>query len=153
MKLKYKKTNKNSIAPTKGTLGAAAWDLYSIEEGVVRIEGVSTFDTGIAMEIPEGHVGLVFGRSGMAFKESAQLANAVAVIDEDFRGSIKVGLVKHDTELTFVKKGDRIAQIMFIPLPKIELEESSELSVTKRGEAGLGSTGKGLSVQEAIEKL
>lgn len=148
MKIKFKKLNKEALIPSRATEGAAAYDLYSIIEGFVMTEGVSIFDTGIAIEIPTGHVGLIFGRSGLAFKNSIQLVNAVAVIDEDYRGSIKIGLVKHDDNSYFhIKRGDRIAQLMILPYPQIEFEEG-ELSETKRGAQGLGSTGK--TVQELL---
>lgn len=150
MKIKFKKLSKDSLAPIRSTEGAAAFDLFSIEEGMVRIDGVSVFDTGIAMNIPKGHVGLLFGRSGLAFKESLQLANAVGVIDEDYTGSIKIGLVKHNKEMfTHIKKGDRIGQIMFVKLPKVTFEEVKELEQTKRGANGIGSTGK--SLEEVIK--
>lgn len=152
MKIQFKKLNPKAIAPTRATDGAAAFDLYTIDEGMVQTEGVTVFDTGIAIEIPKGHVGLVFGRSGLAFKSSVQLCNAVGVIDEDYRGPIKVGLVKHDKEAFFhIKKGDRIAQIMFLKLPNITFTETNNLTETKRAAGGFGSTG--MSVEEAIQKL
>lgn len=154
MKIKFKKLNPLALEPKQSTDGAAAYDLYTIDEGMIRTKGVTSFDTGIAIEIPSNYVGLVFGRSGFAFKDAIQLCNCVGIIDSDYRNSIKVGFVKHDDQAFFhIKKGDRIAQIMFVKLPKITFEEVKELSDTKRGAGGLGSTGQAMTVQEAIEKL
>ncbi len=154
MKIKFKKLSKDAITPLKSTDGAAAFDLFTIEEGMIQTEGVTVFDTGIAIEIPVGYVGLIFGRSGLAFKNAIQNCTGTSVIDSDFRGAIKIGLVKHDKEAFFhIKKGDRIAQVFFLKLPTIILEETDKLSETKRGLNGLGSTGVSMTVEEAMRKL
>lgn len=143
MKIKFKKFTKEAKIPVRASLKAAAFDLSTIQDGAIFPEGTTSFDTGIAVEIPDGYVGLVFGRSGWAFKDAVQLCNAVGVIDSDFRDSIKVGLVSHDNRHSkFVQKGERIGQLMIIKTEDVEWEEVQELTKTERGTGGLGSTGK-----------
>lgn len=103
------------------------------------------FRTGLAFEIPKGHVMLIFSRSGHGFKHDTRLANCVGVIDSDYRGEVKIKLTydgRNAEELVF-RSGDRIAQGMIIPAPEVSFEEAEELSDTVRGENGFGSTDNG----------
>ena len=93
------------------------------------------------MEIPEGYVGLIFARSGLATKRSLAPANKVGVIDADYRGEIMVSLHNHGTAAQTVEAGERIAQIAIVPFLKAEFEVCDELSDTIRGAGGFGSTG------------
>ena len=140
MQVKIKKLLPDAITPTYATDGSACFDLYSTVDCVVRSESQEhpVIDTGIAFEVPEGYVMLVYSRSGHGFFNGVTLANNVGVIDSDFRSSVKVKLVGDYLQ---VKKGDRIAQAMLIPYPKVEFVEGGELSSTERGTGGLGSTG------------
>ena len=94
------------------------------------------------MEIPEGYVGLVYARSGLACKRGLAPANKVGVVDSDYRGEIKVALHNHGKEAQTVEKGERIAQMVIAPYLSVNYEEADELSETERGEGGFGSTGR-----------
>ena len=99
--------------------------------------------TGIAIEIPHRHiVGLVFPRSGLAFKHGISLANAVGVIDSDYKGEIIVAVINQGETEYVIKPGERIAQLVFVPVFKADIEETNELEETARGAGGFGSTGK-----------
>lgn len=140
--MKIKRTHPNAREPLYASAGAACFDLYAAD--VVKLEADSVvYDTGVAFEIPENHVMLVFSRSGQGFKDNIRLANCVGVIDSDFRASVKVKLVSDRGELGMMpQRGDRIAQAMVLPVQRVGFEWTDELSDTERGEGGFGSTGK-----------
>ena len=142
-KIEIKKLNDNAIIPKYGTQNSAGADLYALIDGTVTINpGESVLvRTGIAMAIPHGLVGLVFGRSGMASKRGLAPANKVGVIDSDYRGEIMVCLHNHGNVAQTVENGERIAQISFLPYYAAEFYEVDELDKTDRGEGGFGSTG------------
>ena len=97
--------------------------------------------TGIAVEIPDGFVGLIFARSGLSTKRGLAPANKVGVIDSDYRGEISVTLTNHSDVPFTVNDGDRIAQMMFLPVICADFIESETLDETERGAGGFGSTG------------
>ena len=144
MNIKVKKLKPGATVPTMGSKFAAGADLYSAEDADVVIEPSETkfIGTGLAMEIPEGYVGLVYARSGLACKRGLAPANKVGVVDSDYRGEIKVALHNHGTEAQTVEKGERIAQMVIAPYLSVNYEEADELSETERGEGGFGSTGR-----------
>lgn len=144
MNIKVKKLTPNATVPTMGSKFAAGADLYSAEDADVVIgPGETKFiGTGLAMEIPEGYVGLVYARSGLACKRGLAPANKVGVVDSDYRGEIKVALHNHGKEAQTVEKGERIAQMVIAPYLSVNYEEADELSETERGEGGFGSTGR-----------
>lgn len=143
MKVKVKKLVNSAIIPTFGSVESAGGDLYNAGDDVVISPSETVLiGTGLAVEIPEGYVGLVYARSGLASKCGLAPANKVGVIDSDYRGEIKVALFNHSKETRTVLKGERIAQMVIAPYLKVEYEEVEELSSTKRGEGGFGSTGK-----------
>lgn len=141
LQVKIKKLNENAVIPHYSREGDCAMDMYatSIHTTKEYIE----YDTSIALEIPDGYVGLLFPRSSVSNKDLL-LCNSVGVIDSNYRGSIKFRFKHTDKWLASVPNiyaiGDRIGQIMIIPFPKIEFVEE-ELSETKRGEMGFGSSG------------
>lgn len=138
--VKIKKLHTDAIMPTYGSDGAACFDLHCI--GSAYVDSYYVFDTGLAFEIPEGHVMLVFSRSGHGFNNDIRLANCVGVIDHDYRGDVKVKLRCDSLRGGLaVKRGDRIAQAMIIPYPKVGFVWADELSDTDRGAGGFGSTG------------
>ena len=146
MKIKCKKLRENAVLPTRGTALAAGADLYALlPDGAERVtippQGKHAFPTGIAVEIPEGYVGLVFARSGIACKRQLAPANCVGVIDADYRGELRVSLQNNGTEPQTVENGERIAQLVITPCLDSEIEETEVLSETGRGAAGFGSTG------------
>lgn len=127
--------------PTYATDGSGCFDISTTTSGTIAPNDSKVFDTGLAFEIPEGHVMLVFSRSGHGFKHDTRLANCVGIIDSDFRGELKIKLRNDgDTPLT-VESGDRIAQGMIIPVPTVRFNPVDELSDTARGAGGFGSTG------------
>lgn len=144
MNIKVKKLKPGATVPTMGSKFAAGADLYSAEDEDVVIEPSETkfIGTGLAMEIPEGYVGLVYARSGLACKRGLAPANKVGVVDSDYRGEIKVALHNHGKEAQTVEKGERIAQMVIAPYLSVNYEEADELSETERGEGGFGSTGR-----------
>lgn len=147
MKISVKKLNPNAILPRYATDGAACFDLHCCAPDTVPLlmgqdAHSATFPTGLAFEIPQGHVMLVYSRSGHGFKHGLALANCVGVIDSDYRGELMVRLSTAPGNVPLaIGHGDRIAQAMILPLPAVELVEVDELTDTARGEGGFGSTG------------
>jgi dUTP pyrophosphatase len=97
--------------------------------------------TGLTLEVPEYHAGLVYARSGLASKKGLAPANKVGVIDSDYRGELIVALYNHGQEAQMVSPGDRIAQLVITPVLACDFVESDSLSDTSRGTGGFGSTG------------
>lgn len=149
MKLAIKRLSENAVLPQYATPGSAAMDLCACLGEPVVLQGVGSSDqscwmipTGLAMAIPEGYVGLIFARSGLASKHGVAPANCVGVIDSDYRGEVKVALTNHSTRDYVIHPGDRIAQLMISPVAQPGVEETAELPETARGEGGFGSTGR-----------
>lgn len=145
--INIKKTDENAKIPTYGSEFAAGADLYAAihnEENKVEIlPGETAFiDTGIVMEIPNGYVGLIYARSGLACKQGLAPANKVGVIDSDYRGNIMVALYNQSNEVRTVSEGDRIAQIIIQPVEQFGFKVKENLSDTVRGNGGFGSSGK-----------
>lgn len=130
--------------PAYGSAGAAGADLYALADGPVPIAPGETvlIRTGLALAIPEGYVGLVFARSGLAAKQGLAPANKVGVIDADYRGELMVALHNHGGETRTVECGDRIAQLAIVPFLAARFTPADELDSTDRGSGGFGSTGK-----------
>ncbi len=142
MKVNIKKLTENAVIPRYGSEYSAGADLYSTDEDVKIAPGeTKLIHTGIAVEIPEGLVGLIYARSGLASKKGLAPANKVGVIDSDYRGEVMVALHNHGSEIQTVSVGERIAQMVIAPFVKAEYCEVSELSDTARGTGGFGSTG------------
>lgn len=142
------KLNNDSIVPTKGSEYAAGLDLYAyIESGSVDIPAGATVKIGtcIAAEIPVGCFGGVFARSGLAAKRGLRPSNCVGVVDSDYRGEIIVAIHNDSDKCETIHNGDRIAQLVIMPYINVSLQEVEELSDTKRGAGGFGSTGVSLS--------
>jgi dUTP pyrophosphatase len=142
-KVRFKKLSENAVVPSYGTAYSAGADLYSAmqEDVIIAPETTKFIKTGIAIEIPEGLVGLIYARSGMACKKGLAPANKVGVIDSDYRGEIIVALYNHSDSSVTVASGDRIAQLVLTPYIKADFEEADELDDTVRGDGGFGSTG------------
>ena len=144
MKIKVKKLNENAVLPTYGSDFAAGADLYAcIAESVEIAPGeTKMIGTGLAMEIPEGYMGLVFARSGIASKRGLAPANKVGVVDSDYRGEFMVALHNHSNQPASVDVGERIAQLVITPYMTACFEVADELSETVRNTGGFGSTDK-----------
>ena len=147
--VKFKKLNPNAHLPMRATQGAACYDLFAAD--TICIDDMRTFKvigTGIAIELPHGYMGLVCSRSGLAAKNGIFVLNAPGVIDEDYRGELKVILGRlpytpqwPSENYMLVEPGMRIAQLMIMPVTNLAVEEVTDLSTTARGDGGLGSTG------------
>lgn len=134
--------------PKKQTKESAGLDLFNNENSEVIIypNESAVISTGVCVEIPKGFVGLVFARSSLGFKYDCTLANSVGVIDSDYRGEIKVKITNHSAKgfegIKSIEYGERVAQLVILPICNEEYELVGSLSETERGEDGFGSTGK-----------
>lgn len=149
MKLKIKavspKIGTDLPVPFYASAGAAGMDLCACIDGPVTIapREIVSLPTGIAIALPSAeYVALVFARSGLGIKHGVALANGVGVIDSDYRGEIRVGLVNQSAQPYTVQPGDRVAQLVVTPVLRAELELAEDLDETERGAGGFGSTGK-----------
>lgn len=146
MNVKIKKIHPDAKVPVYGSKGAACFDLYAAS--IVDLNGIDdgertvTYGTGLQFEVPEGHVMMIYSRSGHGFNHGITLANSTGVIDADYRGEVRVKLRKLGVDIHGMPSvGERIAQAMIIPVEQVAFEEVDELSSTERGEGGFGSTG------------
>jgi dUTP pyrophosphatase len=139
MKVNVMKLDAGAIIPKYAKGGDAGMDLYAVSFGIDQNNNY-VYGTGLAMEIPEGHVGLIFPRSSIS-RTAHSLRNAVGVIDSGYRGEImlKFDINTHNSPVYEI--GDRIGQVVILPYPQVEFEEVFELSKTTRGKGGFGSTG------------
>ena len=137
--LKVKKLRPDAVLPVRKRKGDAGLDLYAVEDVVLKPGEWKAVPTGIAVEIPEGHFGLIKDRSGLALKHA--LHCLAGVVDENYRGEVKVVMINLGGEEFKVERGTRIAQLLIVPYLSVEVEEVEELSDTERGERGFGSSG------------
>ena len=147
MEVKIKKLVEEAVIPSYAKPGDAGLDLTAVSYDYKKDIDCHVYGTGIAVEIPEGYVGLVYPRSSNR-KTNAYMTNHVGVIDSGYRGEIMVSFKLRDykvKEFPYLFKpyevGDKIAQLIIVPYPKIEFKVVDELSATERGENGHGSTG------------
>lgn len=140
MKVKIKRLDKSAVIPKYAKDGDAGLDLtataYKVNE-----KGQYIYTSDLALEIPDGYVGLLFPRSSIC-KKDLEMTNSVGVIDSNYRGPIKSVFNPTCEDPEIYELGERFAQLIIIPYPKIEFEEVEELSETSRGTGGYGSTGK-----------
>jgi dUTP pyrophosphatase len=129
-------------APAYQTAGAAGCDIIADEDKEVRAHGQALISTGLFLEIPPGYEGQVRSRSGLAAKHGISVLNSPGTIDSDYRGEVKVILRNSSNTHFYVRKGDRIAQLVIAPVIQAVFEGSEELSLTDRGQGGFGSTGR-----------
>lgn len=139
MKLKIKKLYKDAKVPTYAHPGDAGMDFYTRERVVIEPGQAGTLPTGIAMEIPDGYVGLVWEKSGLAFKHGIQMLGGV--IDAGFRGEITMRAYNSGDKTYIFEKGDKTSQMLIQKVDRVEFEEVEDLSDTSRGEGREGSTG------------
>lgn len=144
MDVAIQKLNEKAKIPTYGTAAAAGADLYAcLSEGQVIPAGETRLiPTGLAMAIPEGYVGLIYARSGLATKRHLAPANKVGVIDADYRGEVMVALHNHGGVDATIEPGERIAQLVIAPFLTAAFQETDALEKTERGAGGFGSTGR-----------
>jgi dUTP pyrophosphatase len=143
VELRVAKLKPEAILPTRAHEGDAGLDLYACEAAHIGPGERWSVGTGAAVEIPEGHAGLVLPRSGLAMKHGIALVNAPGLIDAGYRGEIRVLLLNTDPAETFrVEPGDRIAQLVIAPVALAEPVEAEELAESARGDGGFGSSGR-----------
>ena len=159
MKIRLKKLYEDAQMPSRGSDQAAGYDLRASLTGTVKLNGEDSsaialeniriaphttlkVGTGLSVEIPDGYFGAIFARSGLATKQGLRPANAVGVVDSDYRGELIVALHNDTDEEQIIHANDRIAQLVIMPYLPVEFEEVETLNETERGEGGFGSTGK-----------
>ncbi len=144
MVLKIKRLRKEAVLPERKTPGSAGYDLCACIAGDFALEPgeLAILPTGLAAEIPEGCAGMIFTRSGLGVKHGVAVANGVGVIDSDYRGEIHVGLRNSSRVPYVIRPGERIAQLIVMPVCLPRVEEVEILSKTQRGKGGFGSTGQ-----------
>lgn len=144
MQIKFKRLSEKAVQPIRATVGSAGYDLTSTHVTTEVSECgqlILVYHTDIAVEIPEGYMGLVFPRSSIS-KKSLRMCNSVGVVDSDYRGEITCKfIVTTDVIPSLYKEGERFAQLIIVPFAAAEFTEAEELSNTGRGEDGYGSTG------------
>lgn len=130
-----------NVPPSYQTPGAAGADLTSSQDTVVSPKSWSVISTGLFLEIPSGYEAQVRSRSGMAAKNGVFVLNSPGTIDSDYRGEVKVILANLGHDPIFIKKGDRVAQLIITPVTQAVFRVTETLNSTERGDGGLGSTG------------
>ncbi len=142
MRLAIRRLTPRACLPTRVHAGDAGFDLYALDGGTIAAGERAAVATGIAMELPERHAGLVLPRSGLAARHGISLVNAPGLIDQGYRGEVRVLLINTDAREDFrYKAGDRIAQLLVVRVEAPDIVEVAELAETTRGEGGFGSTG------------
>jgi dUTP pyrophosphatase len=142
MRLPVRRLDPAATQPTRAHDGDAGLDLYASESATVWAGQRASVGTGIALEVPPGHAGLVLPRSGLAARHGIALVNAPGLIDAGYRGEVRILLLNTDAEEHFeIEPGDRIAQLLLVPFAGAEPVEVEELATSERGEGGFGSSG------------
>jgi len=140
MKLKVKKLNEDAKIPNYATFDDAGMDLFAIEDVVIEAGKSAVIKTGISMEIPTGHVGLIWDKSGIGIKHNLKVMGGV--IDSGYRGEIMIGMMNLSQKDYSFMKGDKVAQMIIQTKESPEIIEVEELKDSERGEGVFGSTGK-----------
>lgn len=145
LKMKIRiKLQEGAKAPFLSTKGSGGYDLCAYLPTIPNLvwpRKTVSVDTGVFMEIPEGYVGLMIPRSSLQ-KKGLEMANTVGVIDSDYRGQIRILLRETEGRCKLIENGDKLVQLVIVPIPQIEFDIVDELSNTKRGSGGFGSTDK-----------
>jgi dUTP pyrophosphatase len=140
--LRVQRLHPAALLPVRAHDDDAGYDLRALEAATLAPGQRRMVRTGIAVELPVGHAGLVLPRSGLAARHGIALVNAPGLIDAGYRGELKVLLLNTDREATFeVAAGDRIAQLVIVAVATPEIVEAATLAATVRGEGGFGSSG------------
>lgn len=143
MDLPCRRLTEEATLPTRAHDGDAGLDLYAAEDATLGPGERASVGTGIAVEIPDGHAGLVLPRSGLAARHGIALVNAPGLIDAGYRGEVRVLLLNTDRDDTFqVAAGDRVAQLLVTPFAAVAPVEAAQLTLSERGAGGFGSSGR-----------
>lgn len=140
--LRVTRIRDDAVLPARAHGGDAGLDLTACEAVTIGAGERASVGTGLAVEIPDGHAGLVVPRSGLAVRQGLSIVNAPGVIDAGYRGEVRVILLNTDRKQAFtVEPGMRIAQLLVVPALVVDVVEVGELTETARGESGFGSSG------------
>lgn len=143
MEVRVARLRDDARLPSRAHDGDAGLDLHAAEAARIEPGERASVSTGIAVEIPEGHAGLVLPRSGLAARHGIALVNAPGLIDSGYRGEVRILLLNTDRSEAFeIEPGDRIAQLVIAPVGGVEAVEVPELAPSSRGEGGFGSSGR-----------
>lgn len=143
MELRVARLSDGARLPARAHPGDAGLDLHAAEAARIEPGARTSVGTGIAIEVPEGHAGLVLPRSGLAARHGITLVNAPGLIDSGYRGEVRILLLNTDREEAFdIEPGDRIAQLVIAPVTEAVAVEVDELSESARGGGGFGSSGR-----------
>lgn len=141
--MKIKLTHPNATIPERKTNGAGGYDLYMPESGFyIQGKDQDLYTLGFAMEVPAGHVALILPRSGVGMNSQLELNNTCGVIDSDYRGEVMARIRTKNGKTFSWEKGERLLQMIIVPVATPKLVQVDELSDTDRGVGGMGSTGK-----------
>lgn len=142
VKIKY--LSENAVCPEYSTDGSLGMDLSAALDKPLTIKAGerALIPLGFAIQIPEGWGAFVFPRSGLSFKKGITMANCVGVIDTDYTGEVKVSAINLSDKDYTINPGDRVAQLVFLPVEKARFIQAESLDDTERGAGGFGSTGK-----------
>lgn len=140
MNLKIKKLHPNAKIPSYANYGDAGFDLYVPESITLEPGDRRTIPLGLAVEIPDGYVGLMFDKSSLSHKQG--LKTFGNVIDSGYRGEVHAGLINQSGVTQTLEAGQKIIQMLIIPVMRVDIEEANELSPSERGAGGFGSSGK-----------
>ena len=140
MKIKIKKLNPTAILPSYAHIGDAGMDFYSLEKVTLKAGEYMAIKTGISLEIPKGYVGLFWDKSGIAIREGLKVLGGV--IDAGYRGEIMIGMINLGNKKYIFEAGHKVAQLLIQKIERANIVEVKELTETKRGKGGFGSTGK-----------
>ena len=141
MKLKIKKIDDSAIIPNYAHNTDSGMDLYSIEDKIIRPGETALIKTGLKIELPQNTEAQIRPKSGIALKHSVTVLNTPGTIDEGYTGEIQVILIKHGERVYKINKGEKIAQMVIMPVIRVQVEQVNELQETPRGLGGFGSTG------------
>lgn len=140
MKIKFKKLHPDAVIPTKAYPTDAGWDLTAISVEEDRKRNIVTYHTGIAVGLPESHFGLLCPRSSV-YKHQLQLANGLGIIDQGYHGELILKFRVVQPHISRYPVGERVGQLVVVPMPTFDAEEVDELEESERGDGGFGSTG------------
>ncbi|TMM04141.1 MAG: dUTP diphosphatase [Actinobacteria bacterium] len=142
MNLRVRRLQERAVLPTRAHPGDAGLDLHALDGTTLEPGARAAIPTGLAVEIPEGHAGLVLPRSGLALRHGIALVNAPGLIDSGYRGELRVLLLNTDPRVPFpIAPGDRVAQLVVVRSEVLSVVEVGELSLSARGTGGFGSSG------------
>lgn len=142
LQLNVKRLRPDAQLPVYAHDNDACFDLHTTDSGYLPPKQFGIFGTGLAFEVPVGYVLLIFSRSGMGFKQGVRLVNSVAVIDPGYHNEVMVGLRNDSGTTHTINAGDRIAQAMLLPRPKVAVKEVQQFDGDRRASAGFGESGR-----------